>query len=200
MGSCANWAVRCARRYRLDHNPLRRRSDRVEALAVLGTMLILLACLWPAFAVAGTVYREGAAREQSEPEVRRSVMALVLQDAVRTTTITAQGTVVEVKAKVRWQAPDGRERVAVRTVPADARAGSTLRMWVDEAGDPVPAPRQHAQTVADAAVAGFGVMAVAAGLLFVALTVVRWLLDRRRYADWDTEWTVAEQRWRPRKQ
>ncbi|WP_347630268.1 hypothetical protein [Sphaerisporangium sp. B11E5] len=192
--------MRCARRYRFDRNPLRRRSDRVEAIAVLLTLVILFACLWPALLVAGEVYRQGLARELAEPGVRQPVMAVLLEDATSTTTVTAQGTVVQVKAKVRWQAPDGSERVAVRPVPADSRAGSMTRMWVDEAGDPVAAPRRHAQTVTDAAVAGFGVMVAASAVLLVGLTVIRWLLDRRRYADWDTAWESAEQRWRPRKQ
>ncbi|GAA1257257.1 hypothetical protein GCM10009677_04490 [Sphaerisporangium rubeum] len=200
MGVCPDWVVRCARRYRFDRNPLRRRSDRIEGVAVLLILLILLACLWPALAVAGQVYRRGMAEEQAAPEVRQPVVAVLLQDATSTTTVTAQGTVVQVKAKVRWQAPDGSEHVAVRTVPAQARAGSVTRMWVDEAGDPVAAPRQHVQTVTDAAVAGFGVMVAASGLLFSGLMVVRWLLDRRRYADWDAAWESAEQRWRPRKQ
>ncbi|MFC6085220.1 Rv1733c family protein [Sphaerisporangium aureirubrum] len=188
------------RRYRFDRNPLRRRSDRIEAVAVLITMLVLLACLWPALAVAGTVYRQGVALEHADPQVRHPVMAVLLENAASTTTVTAQGTAVEVKAKVRWQGPDGRQHVAVRPVPAEARSGSTLRIWVDESGDPVAPPRRHTQTVTDAAVAGFGVMVAASGVLFVILSLVRWLLDRRRYADWDTAWTSAEQRWRPRKQ
>ncbi|GGL00664.1 hypothetical protein Sme01_40590 [Sphaerisporangium melleum] len=175
---------------------MRRRSDRVEGVAVLITLLALLLCLWPAALAAGAVYQRGATAEREEPAQRRQVTAVLIEDATSTSTVSSQGAILGTKAKVRWYGPDRREHTQVMAVPAQSKAGSTLELWIDSADHPVAAPRTHAQTLADTIVAGFGVMAAAGGVLFLNLTLVRWLLDRRRYAEWDAEWAGVHQRWR----
>ncbi|WP_214411504.1 Rv1733c family protein [Sphaerisporangium fuscum] len=196
MRSLARWTMRCVRRYRFDRNPLRRRSDRIEAVAVLLTLLALVAALWPAVLAGGAVYRRGLSAERVEPGLRQPVTAVLLEDAASTDAISTQGAVIGIKAKARWYTPDGRQHVDVVSVPAHAKAGSALEMWIDAKGRPTAPPRTHAQTVADASVAGFGVMAGAGGLLFLNLALVRWMLDRRRYAEWDKAWNSAHDRWR----
>ncbi|MCW2880576.1 MAG: hypothetical protein JWQ95_4676 [Sphaerisporangium sp.] len=196
MRSLARWTMRCFRRYRFDHNPLRRRSDRIETVAVLITLLVLVACLWPAVLAGRIVYQRGVMAERAEPGLRQPVTAVLLEDAASTTAVSSQGTVLGIKAKARWYTPTGRMRTEVVSVPAQAKAGSTLELWVDGSGRPTTAPRTHPQTVADSVVAGFGVMAGATGVLFLNLAVFRWMLDRRRYVDWDKAWTSAHDRWR----
>ncbi|MET8142590.1 hypothetical protein ABZU32_19970 [Sphaerisporangium sp. NPDC005288] len=196
MRSLARWTVRCARRYRFDHNPLRRRSDRIEAIAVLVTLLALLISVWPAAIAAHLVYQRGVAAERLEPVQRKQVTAVLMEDAASTSTVSSQGAVLGIKAKVRWYTPDGRPHTETLAVPAQAKSGSTLEMWVDASGRPVAAPRTHAQTVADTVVAGLGVLFAACGVLFTNLALFRWLLDRRRYAEWDQAWAGAHQRWR----
>ncbi|WP_248959899.1 Rv1733c family protein [Sphaerisporangium perillae] len=196
MRSLARWTMRCARRYRFDRNPLRRRTDRIEAIAVLLTLLALLAGLWPATIAARMVYQRGVVAEREEPAHRSQVTAVLLEDAASTSTVSSQGAVLGIKAKVRWYTPEGLMRTEVTSVPAQAKAGSALELWIDASGRPTTAPRTHPQTVADTAVAGFGVMAGAAGVLFLNLVLIRWMLDRRRYAEWDREWIGAHDRWR----
>jgi hypothetical protein len=196
MRSLARWTTRCVRRYRFDRNPLRRRSDRIEAIAVIITLLALLASVWPAVLVARVVYQHGVVAERVEPGVREAVTAVLLEDAASTSAVSSHGAVLGVKAKARWYLPDGQLRTGVVSVPAHARAGSTLEMWIDSSGRPTAAPRTHPQTVADTVVAGFGVLTGAAGLLCLNLLLVRWLLDRRRYVEWDRAWISAHDRWR----
>ncbi|MEV6979758.1 hypothetical protein AB0M95_00580 [Sphaerisporangium sp. NPDC051017] len=196
MRSLARWTTRCVRRYRFDHNPLRRRSDRIEAVAVLITLLALVLSLWPALVAAGAVYQRGLMSERVEPGLRQPVTAVLLEDAHSTSPVSSQGAVLGVKAKARWILPDGSAREGVISVPPHARAGSSLEMYVDGSGKPTAAPRTHAQTVADATVAGFGVVAGAGGLLFLNLSLVRWMLDRRRYVEWENEWNAVHDRWR----
>ncbi|MFC4530754.1 hypothetical protein [Sphaerisporangium dianthi] len=196
MRSLARWTMRCARRYRFDRNPLRRRSDRIEGVAVLVTLLALLISLWPAAIAAHVVYQRGLTAEREEPVLRKHVTAVLLENAASTSTVSSQGAVLGIKAKVRWYTPDGRPHTEVMAVPAQAKAGTALEMWVDSAGRPAAAPRTHPQTLADSVVAGFGVMAGAAGILFLNLALVRWLLDRRRYAEWDDDWAALHRRWR----
>ncbi|GII81475.1 hypothetical protein Sru01_64570 [Sphaerisporangium rufum] len=188
--------MRCVRRYRFDRNPLRRRSDRIEAVAVLVTMLAVLAAVWPALLAGRVVYQRGLVAERVEPAVRHRVTAVLLEDAASSDTVTSQGAVLGIKAKVMWHTPDGRARSQVVPVPAQAKAGSTLKMWIDAAGRPAAAPRTHPQTVADAVVAGFGVFAGGTGLLIGGLALARWSLDRRRYQEWEEAWSTAHDRWR----
>jgi hypothetical protein len=163
---------------------------------VLVTLLVLLASLWPAVVASRVVYQRGVMAERVEPGVRRPVTAVVLEDAGSTTAVSSQGAILGIKAKARWTMPDGGQRTAVISVPAQAKAGSTLEMWIDSSGRPTAPPRTHPQTVADSVVAGFGVMAGATGVLLLMLSLVRWTLDRRRYAEWDKAWTAAHDRWR----
>ncbi|MEU8266130.1 hypothetical protein AB0B89_03105 [Sphaerisporangium sp. NPDC049002] len=163
---------------------------------VLLTLLALLVCVWPAVLAARAVYGRGVVAERVEPGQRKAVTAVLLEDAASTSAVSSQGAVLGIKAKARWYTPDGRVRTDVVTVPAHAKAGSALEMWIDSSGRPTAPPRTHSQTVADAVVAGFGVETGAAGLLFLNLALVRWMLDRRRYDDWDKAWTSAHDRWR----
>ncbi|GII87962.1 hypothetical protein Ssi03_59520 [Sphaerisporangium siamense] len=188
--------MRCVRRYRFDHNPLRRRSDRIEAVAVLLTLLVLVASVWPALLAGRVVYQRGLTAERVDPEVRQQVTAVLLENGAATNPVSSQGTVLGVKAKARWYMPDGSVHMGVVSVPAHAKAGSSLELWVDAHGTPTAAPRTHAQTVADAVVAGFGVVAGIGGLLFLNLALLRWMLDRRRYVEWEKEWTAVHDRWR----
>ncbi|MFC7641876.1 hypothetical protein ACFQX6_13460 [Streptosporangium lutulentum] len=51
MRSFSHWIMRCLRLHRFDGNPLRRRSDRIETLAVLMTLVVFIAGLWPMVAL-----------------------------------------------------------------------------------------------------------------------------------------------------
>ncbi|MFC4590777.1 Rv1733c family protein [Sphaerisporangium corydalis] len=196
MRTLEGWTTRCVRRYRFDHNPLRRRSDRIEGVAVILTLLALIAGLWPAVLGARAVYDRGVIAERAVPGQREAVTAVLLEDATSTSSVSSQGTVLGTKAKARWYTPGGRLVTGVVPVAEHAKAGSALELWIDGKGRPTAAPRTHAQTVADSVVAGFGVAAGVAALLMLNLGLVRWTLDRRRYAAWDEEWSSAHDRWR----
>ncbi|MEV7965938.1 hypothetical protein AB0O34_08130 [Sphaerisporangium sp. NPDC088356] len=163
---------------------------------MLLTLLALLVGIWPSMLAARAVYNRGVVAEHVEPAQRQAVTAVLLEDAASTSAVSSQGAVLGIKAKARWYMPDGRLRTDVVTVPAHAKAGSSLEMWIDSSGHPTAPPRTHSQTVADTVVAGLGVETGAAGLLFLNLALVRWMLDRRRYVDWDKAWTSAHDRWR----
>lgn len=196
MRSLARWTTRCVRRYRFDRNPLRRSSDRIEAVLVLITLLAIVISVWPAMAVGRMVYQRGVVAERAEPGVRTPVTAVLLENAASSSTVSSQGTILGIKAKVRWYTPLGRPHTQVVSVPAEARAGSTLELWIDSAGRPTSPPRTHPQTIADTTVAVFGVMSGAVSLLLLNLMLLRWVLDRRRYAEWERAWTSAHDRWR----
>jgi hypothetical protein len=84
-------------------------------------------------------------------------------------------------------------------VPSAAPTGSTVLVWVNQAGQLADSPLQHNQVTGRAVMAR--VLAVAG--LAVSLIIVglggRWALDRRRLAAWDAEWLATEPRWSSRR-
>ena len=95
----------------------------------------------------------------------------------------------------RWTAPDGTSRTGQVHAPANAVAGSTVPVWIDRSGRPVPSPLQRSDVVDGIVLAA----SLAAGAVAVVLAVlgflVRWVLDRRRLAAWDARWAVTGPHW-----
>ena len=84
-------------------------------------------------------------------------------------------------------------------VPSGAPAGSTVMVWVNQAGQLADSPLDASQVASRAqlsevlAVAGLAVALTATGWL------VRWTLNRRRLAAWDADWLAKGPRWSPRR-
>jgi hypothetical protein len=99
----------------------------------------------------------------------------------------------------RWTAPDGTSRTGEIHASANAAVGSTVPVWIDRSGRPVPSPVQRSDVVDGivlaASLAAGGVAAVLAVLGFLA----RWVLDRRRLAAWGARWAVTGPQWTDRR-
>jgi hypothetical protein len=188
------WLGRFLRGRKLDRNPLRRGSDRAET-AVLGILLAAFVAGAPFAAhAAGSWTYAGSIREaQAQQAALRQVPATLLQ-AAAPWSIGEGGA----EAQARWKAPDGQVRTGQIFVFSAAPAGSTVEVWVNQAGQLTNSPLQHSQVTGRAVMAR--VLAVAG--LAVALILVgwaaRWVLDRRRVAAWDAEWLAAG-RWSSRR-
>lgn len=193
-----NWLGRVLRGRRLDRNPLRRRSDRIET-AVGGVLLGTFIAVAPftAHAAGSWAYAVSAREAQAQQAVLRHVPATLLQVAPAWNASADNGILAGVKA--RWRAPDGQPRTGELYVPAGRVAGSTVLVWINRAGQLTDPPLRHAQLVNRAKLAE----GTAAGSLAVALVVVGWLarrsLDRRRLAGWDADWLAYGPRWSPRR-
>jgi hypothetical protein len=185
---------RWVRGLRFDRNPLRRGSDRAET-AMLGVLLaaFLAGAPFAACAAGSWIYAASAREAQAQQTTLRQVPATLLQ--ATPLSISEGGA----EAPARWKAPDGQTRTGQVFISGDASAGSTVMVWVDQAGHLAESPLQHGQVTGRADMAR--VLAVAA--LAVALTVVGWAarraLDRHRLAAWDAEWLATGPRWSPRR-
>ena len=95
----------------------------------------------------------------------------------------------------RWTAPDGQARYGEIPVEVGLTAGRTVPLWVNGHGTPADAPLTSRAVLARAAT----VAAVAVVLLLVVLSCLacagRWLLDRRRLADWELSWAIVGPQW-----
>jgi hypothetical protein len=188
------WLGRLVRGRRPDRNPLRRGSDRAET-AVLGALLAAFLAGAPlaAHAAGSWTYATSARETQAQQAAIHQVRATLLQAAT-------PGSILEggAEANAQWKAPDGHMRTGQVFVPDTAAAGSTVLVWVSQAGQLANPPLQHSQVTGR--VVSARVLAVA-GLAVTLLLVgwaARWALDRRRLAAWEAEWVATGPRWSPR--
>ena len=192
--------ARLARRWRLDRNPLRRRSDRAETV-VFGVLLavFLVGAPFAAHAAGHRTYASSAREAQTQQSTLHHVPATMLQ-AVSSESPSAYldgGTLPDGTA--RWRAPDGKVRTGLVYVPGGAAARSTVLVWVKQSGQQADPPLQRAQITGrtqlaeDLAVGGLAVMLVTVGGL------TRRALNARRLAGWDADWLATGPRWSPRR-
>jgi len=140
--------------------------------------------------------RSGAAELRAERAWR--VVPAVLLRSVPVADSFAGGVFGYAWVPARWTAPDGRVRTGDIPVEVGLRAGRKVSMWVDATGMPTDIPLTHRAVLARAATAA----AVASILLLLVLSCLacagRWLLDRRRLADWELAWAIVGPQWTKR--
>jgi hypothetical protein len=194
-GPGSTWLGRLARGLRLDRNPLRRGSDRAET-AMLGVLLaaFLAGAPFAAHAAGSWTYATSIREAQAQQATLRHVPATLLQ-AAPPWNMSESGS----EANARWKAPDGQVRTGQVFVSSGAPAGSTVMVWVNQAGQLTDSPLQQSQVTGRADMArALAVAALAAALSIVGLAG-RWALDRRRLTAWDAEWQATEPRWSSRR-
>jgi len=166
----------------LGRNQLVRSSDRLETFAVaLAAIAVLVAV--PFAAAFGTSVKEARSLTYARQAVsRHETTAMALEDARLHVQLDSQ--TFDVKA--RWSAEDG-IHVGTVSVPDVVRAGDRFDIWIDADGNnansPTPPSRAATEAVGSAALSWIAVAAVAAA----GVCVLRRMLDRARYADWDRD-------------
>jgi hypothetical protein len=194
------------RRIGLDHNPLRRTVDRVEAyivLSIVAVAVFLLPCL--TYLAGRTAYTGGVHAERIERAQRHRVQALVLADATTAAgrsaaqdlslpsrTVTSAGRIF---LPARWTTADGTLHTGSILVDVRARAGTRIPVWTDLHGRPADPPQRRGQTMVDTAAAAAVIAVAGAALLTVIRLLTRRILDRRRMAQWEDAWWRFEPRW-----
>ncbi len=127
-----------ARRLGLDRNPLRRRSDRLQAALMAGLLAAFLAgAPLLTIAAAGWVHAAGT-REQHAQRSWHQVPVVLAQAAPRQATFRHWSPPALVRAW--WTPPGGPARSAEVPATPGGRAGNTVRVWAGRSGRP-PAAR-----------------------------------------------------------
>jgi hypothetical protein len=184
-------ATRLARRLGLDGNPLRRRTDKIAA-CFAGLLLATFSVGAPVLSIAaiGWAGRTGATEQQAARSWHQ--VSAVLQQAAPSYSREISG---HSQVQARWTAPDGRARAGAIPVSAGLAAGHTVPLWVDEAGLATGPPPGHGAVLAREATAGV-VATVALGIVLLCLASVgQWVLDRRRFAEWEAAWSTVGPQW-----
>ncbi|MFJ9734732.1 hypothetical protein ACIRUL_25875 [Streptomyces sp. NPDC101171] len=176
--------------WRWRRNPLRRRTDVLEAWFLLA--------VWALVVVGGTLVGLVTARAAGQSfdrqrTERTRVRAVLLTDAPRTAVAGTGGDLTS--ARVRWTAPDGTRHSDSTLVPGGLRAGSTAEIWLDAWGRPSSAPLTSGEAGAESALLGVSAALALTGAAFGVRCAGRWWLDRRRIEEWDREWALLGPRW-----
>jgi hypothetical protein len=171
-------------------NPLRRPVDRFEGLV----LVVLTAVFCVAVAVAAIVGVHTYQSQQAAAHLRPAVAVLV-QPGPPAGSLPRVG-----QAQARWLAPGGGERSGVLTtvtVPAisGAAAGTRVAVWLGPSGQPAAPPAGQAVMSIYALITGGAVTGVAGVALLIAYALVRYVLDRRRLASWETAWARIAPSW-----
>jgi len=193
------WLGRVRRGRRLDRNPLRRGSDRVETVVLGGLLAVFLAGAPFAAHAAGSWASALSVREAQVQRASLHHVPATLLEAAPSWNAYANSGGAAPDVDARWRAPDGRVRTGEVFVPVGAAAGSTVLVWTNQVGQlagPPLGPTQLASRVQLAGSAAVGALAMA---LIVAGCLARRSLDRRRLAAWDAGWLANGPRWSPRR-
>jgi hypothetical protein len=197
MNGIGERARRLVRRLGLDANPLRRRTDRV-ATWLMAQFLVAVLIGAPLLGIAAFTWagHAGAAEQQAERSWRE--VPAVLLRSVPAPESLAGGIFGYSWVPARWTAPDGHVRSGDIPVEVGLAAGHKVRLWVDAGGMPTDAPLTHRAVLARAATAAAVVTVLLLAVLSCLAMAVRWLLDRRRIADWELAWAIVGPQWTKR--
>ncbi|MET9142838.1 hypothetical protein [Streptomyces sp. NPDC004042] len=183
--------------WRLRRNPLRRRTDLLQAWIGLGLLLTALAASPTAMFLAGDAahrhYADTAARQE---RTRSRTTAVLVHDAPRHPEPgSPEARRTRYRVEVRFTDPEGRSRLGHTRVPPGLRAGSAVPIWTDHHGrvtaEPLTTAQIRSKCMGWALLASLTVTALTAA----AHTTTTRLLLRRNLTAWDEAWAGTGPRW-----
>jgi hypothetical protein len=194
MSRQGRWLVRTARGCWPDHNPLRRKTDRVETYLLAGLFLASAAAAPFAVRAASHAAYEGALHTQQAQIASRHPVSAVLTTAA-STKVSGYALQTAVSVNASWTSPTGVHKTGSVLAPAGSPKGSKVGVWTDPSGNLVSPPLLDTQVTGQGEVAGI-VTVVGIGVLFLTeAAVVRHVLYRRRMAAWEADWQVTARAW-----
>jgi hypothetical protein len=178
----------------LGRNPMRRRSDRVQAWSRTAFVLLALAIGIPlALGLGRLAYRNSVPPRPPGSSLVAATVGKLEPRAQGGAYLRSQ------LADVTWPGPDGSVHTGRIAVDTSSRVGSRLPIWVDAHGRTLPPDVSGGDQVFTGLLAGAVAFGACAGLTGAAYASVRYRLDRRRYADWDAQWRRVEPLWSKRR-
>jgi hypothetical protein len=186
--------ARIARWLGLDHNLLRRRSDRAQTF-VMAVLLAAFVVGSPISAIAAShIARAATLRAEQTQQGWRRVPAVLLQGSPKNAGFMYQSaTFAWVQAK--WTAPGGIVHVGEVPAVSGTKAGATVRIWIDSAGNLTTTPLNSTQ-MADRVIAAVVFAPIVLGIVLLSVAaIVRRAFERRRIIRWEIAWEAIEPQW-----
>ncbi|MFF4500391.1 hypothetical protein [Streptomyces sp. NPDC001401] len=177
--------------WRWRRNPLKRRSDVIEAWVVLAAWVLAVSvAVLAGLVTTGAVGRD-LDRERAE---RQEVSAVVTKDAADATPSAREARPPQAWATVRWTAPDGSTHTHRTQVPSGTRAGTHVVVWTDRHNNLASEPLAPADAIFRATLVGGLVAIGAGGAVWGCGRITRGCLARQRLRHWDEEWERIDTR------
>jgi hypothetical protein len=188
--------ARLARWLGFDRNPLRRGTDRIEAVLRLVLILLVVVAV-PVAAVAAGRWADHYAlhRAQVQRVIDHQVTAVLLEDAPPTGVPDPYTSVQTAWVPARWQPPGQPPRTGQVLALVGAHQGSTVRTWIDPSGAVTGPPPERRVIVGDVWLTVTATCLVSWLVLLAAGVLVRRGLDRRRLRAWEAEWRASGPLW-----
>ncbi|MER5795573.1 hypothetical protein [Streptomyces sp. NPDC001980] len=185
------------RGWRWRQNPLRRKSDMVEAWIALAVAVLLCVGAPLVGAVAGLWAHEQARSVAAVERAERHMVRAVVVGGTPEQLPSVQGgdRAHAYQTNVRWTVPGEGTKTASARVPAGTRTGDVVDVWFDRQGHGVAPPPdevavwQHTVTVGLCGASG------AAAVVLLGHGVVRRVALRHRLAEWEQEWARTGPDW-----
>jgi hypothetical protein len=191
---------RAVRYLGLDHNPLRRRADRVEAwLTILLATTFLFVGPVAAWHAGRAAYRQELAAARIADHGRVRISAILEQAAVLSYSGSDASPTVQNPVLAGWRRPDGTWQRGMIVPDEPAPAGTAVPVWTDATGNVTTPPRTEGDIRQDGMSAGFVMLLIVFGVCAAGWALVRQLVNRHRMAWWQQEWTSVEPRWTGRR-
>jgi hypothetical protein len=192
--------ARCTRWLGFERNPLRRRTDRIEAAIRLVMIVLFLVAVPIAVIAAGRLADHLALRQaHAQQATEHQVTAVLLRQAQATGVPDPYTSIQLTYVLGRWQPPGQQSRSGQVLAPVGAPAGSTVTVWIDRSGALASPPPDHRDIAGDVAIAAVAAGLLACVLLLGSTALARRALDRRRLAAWDAEWRATGPLWSGRR-
>lgn len=190
----------CVRWLGFDRNPLRRRTDRIEAAIRLATIILLLAAI-PIIVIAAGRQADHLAlrRAQAQEAAEHQVTAVLLRQAPPAGIPDPYTSVQMTYALARWQLPGQSPRSGQILAPVGTRAGGTVTVWIDASGAVTSPPPDHRDIAGDVTIAAMVAGLVTSLLVLASNALARRVLDRGRLRAWDAEWRATGPLWTGRR-
>jgi hypothetical protein len=181
-----SFALRCRWPLRaLERNPLIRVSDRLEALAFLAVLAMIVLAIPFAASVEAKTYDSTLHTAEEQAQGRHSVHAVVVQGSV------GLPTDFDTSLYVQAQWHEGtRLRTEQVVSPSTVKAGDPLTLWLDQTGRVVPAPLTPSDAKVSAVTFAWTVWVLIVVFSGILALGIRLGLDRSRARAWERELQV----------
>lgn len=179
------------RLWRWGRNPLRRRSDIVEAWVLCAACVLALV----GGLLAGLATQGAVERNLDQQRVGRQAVSAVLIENARGKPSAGAADDNRVWTTVRWTAPDGTPHTGQTKVGPDTPARTRVTVWTDQHRALTSKPASHQEAQLQAALVGVLTGAITLGLVAGGAVATRVFLDRRRMEQWAADWARTDTRW-----
>ncbi|MEU6139828.1 hypothetical protein ABZ848_05625 [Streptomyces sp. NPDC047081] len=184
------------RGWRWRRNPLRRRSDVVEAwTALVAAVLLFVGAPLVGALVGWWAHGEARSVAAAERAERHRVRAKVIGTTPDQLPSVQGGREHSFRVDVRWTDPVTGTHTTRARVPAGTGHGDTVDVWLDAQGRTVSPPPgqtqiwQHTVTIGTCAAGG------TVAVVLLANAVIHRVTLGHRLTEWEAEWTRTEPLW-----